>query len=93
MRHYKLASRPVGLDTFHETHQMLAVHEIISKIIQNCRPRDQAVAARVSRFWCDVALDWVWRDIESILPLLRLLAPLVDTESGLVSIQLPFYVS
>ncbi|KAG8943930.1 hypothetical protein FRC04_002418 [Tulasnella sp. 424] len=62
---------------------MLAVHEIISKIIQNCRPRDQAVAARVSRFWCDVALDWVWRDIDSILPLLRLLAPLVDTESGL----------
>ncbi|KAG8972852.1 hypothetical protein FRC05_009491 [Tulasnella sp. 425] len=76
-------SRPVDLDTSQEMHRMLAVHEIISNIVQHCRPHVQAVAARVSRFWCDVALDWLWRDIDSILPLMRLLAPLVDTESGL----------
>ncbi|KAG8972854.1 hypothetical protein FRC05_009493 [Tulasnella sp. 425] len=73
----------VGLDTYREMHRMLAVYEIISNILQNCQRHDQAVAARVSRLWYGVVLDWLWRDIDSVLPLLRLLSPLVDTKSGL----------
>lgn len=68
---------------------MLAVYEIICNILQNCQRHDQAVAARVSRLWCDVALDCLWRNIDSVVPLLRLLSPLVIGESGLVSILLP----
>lgn len=66
-----------------EMHRMLAVHEIVSIILQNARRHDQAMAARTSSLWCDIALDWLWRELDSALPLLRLLAPLAETSTGL----------
>ncbi|KAG9019514.1 hypothetical protein FRB90_001176 [Tulasnella sp. 427] len=64
-------------------HRALAVHEILGNILRYAQKPDQARAARVSSLWCDVALDWVWRDIPSVLPLLRLLARLEETNAGL----------
>ncbi|KAG8915797.1 hypothetical protein FRC00_013566 [Tulasnella sp. 408] len=64
-------------------HRALSVHEIISNILQNALPHDQAMAARTSSLWSDIALDWLWRELDSLLPLLRLLAPVVETITGL----------
>lgn len=44
------------------------------------------MAARVSRLWNDVALDYLWRDIKSILPLLEILSPLIKTKAEWVSL-------
>lgn len=68
-----------------EMHRMLAVHEILSNVLQKAQRQDQAVAARVSSLWRDIAVDWLWRELDSVLPLLRLLAPLAETSTGLVS--------
>ncbi|KAG8914024.1 hypothetical protein FRC01_004255, partial [Tulasnella sp. 417] len=72
-----------GSHAYPEMHRMLAVHEIVSNVLRNARSHDQAMAARASRLWCDIALDWLWRELDSVLPLLRLLAPLAETSSGL----------
>ncbi|KAG8915799.1 hypothetical protein FRC00_013568 [Tulasnella sp. 408] len=78
---------PTGSNPRHEMHRMLAVHEIVSNILQNAQRQDQAVAARVSTLWRDIAVDWLWRELDSVLPLLRLLAPLADTSTGLAFAQ------
>ncbi|KAG8915796.1 hypothetical protein FRC00_013565 [Tulasnella sp. 408] len=64
-------------------HRVLAVYEIVSNILQNAERYDQAMAARVSRLWADIAPDWLWRELDSVLPLLRLLSPLAETSAGL----------
>lgn len=74
---------PTGSNPHREMHRVLSVHEIISNILQNAPPHDQAMAARTSSLWSDIALDCLWRELDSVLPLLRLLAPLVATATGL----------
>ncbi|KIO26781.1 hypothetical protein M407DRAFT_234238 [Tulasnella calospora MUT 4182] len=41
-----------------------------------------AAAALVCRHWCNIALDELWRSLPSLLPLFKVLGPLVDEESG-----------
>ncbi|KAG8915800.1 hypothetical protein FRC00_013569 [Tulasnella sp. 408] len=74
---------PTRSNPLQEMHRMLAVHEIVSNILQKAQRRDQAVAARVSSLWRDIAVDWLWRELDSVLPLLTLLAPLAETSTGL----------
>ncbi|KAG9047628.1 hypothetical protein FS837_001821 [Tulasnella sp. UAMH 9824] len=66
-----------------EMHRVLAVHEIVSNILRNVERHGLAMAARVSRLWSDIAPDWLWRELDSVLPLLRLLSPLAATSAGL----------
>lgn len=60
-------------------HRMLSVHEILSHILGYCNKLDLAAAGLVSRFWNDVALDYLWREIKSVFPLLKILCPLMKT--------------
>lgn len=61
-------------------HDILAIYEILIHILSYSEKRDLAVAARISRAWSGVALDCLWRKIDSILPLLETLSPIVMTD-------------
>ncbi|KIO28995.1 hypothetical protein M407DRAFT_174702 [Tulasnella calospora MUT 4182] len=63
-------------------HEMLAIYDVLMHILSYSQQRDLAAAARVSRVWSDVALDCLWREIESVLPLVEILFPLVETDDG-----------
>lgn len=56
----------------------LAIPEVLSKIMTYVNKRDQAICARVSKYWSEIALDRLWDTLASIVPLLELLCPLVD---------------
>ncbi|KAF4599135.1 hypothetical protein EYR40_006225 [Pleurotus pulmonarius] len=50
--------------------------EILGQILSVLSTRDNARAARVSKFWCDVAVSFIWKELRNIEVILRLLAPL-----------------
>lgn len=54
----------------------LAISEVLELTFSLCRRRDAVQCARVCTSWKDLALDRVWRDLESLLPLFEILAPL-----------------
>ncbi|KAG9000335.1 hypothetical protein FRB93_012729 [Tulasnella sp. JGI-2019a] len=56
--------------------EALGVSEIVNQILQQVNKSTQASAARTCRFWSCIALDWLWRDMESLCPLFQLLSPL-----------------
>lgn len=47
--------------------------EIIGSIIQMADSRTQCCTARLNKRWSEAALDSIWRCLNSIVPLLRLL--------------------
>ncbi|KAG8965350.1 hypothetical protein FRC03_000650 [Tulasnella sp. 419] len=54
----------------------LTVSEILIYIFNEAKPAALVAAARVNRQWSEHALDRLWRNLESVVPLLEILAPL-----------------
>ncbi|KAG8871018.1 hypothetical protein FRB97_009152 [Tulasnella sp. 331] len=57
------------------------VEDVISEIIGLLPKGSQAAAARVSSKWNEIALPKLWRDLDSVVSLLELLAPIERDES------------
>ncbi|KAG9038178.1 hypothetical protein FRB95_002618 [Tulasnella sp. JGI-2019a] len=53
----------------------LGIVDILEQIVRHLPRSGRAAAAGVCRNWQDVTLAGLWEDLDSILPLLRLLAP------------------
>lgn len=54
----------------------LEIPEVLSRIIGQADSKDQTVAARTSKAWNEAALNCIWRRLDSIVPLLKILSPL-----------------
>lgn len=54
----------------------LEIPEVLSRIIGQADPKDQTAAARASKVWSEAALNCIWRRLDSIVPLLKVLSPL-----------------
>ncbi|KAG9006632.1 hypothetical protein FRB94_000558 [Tulasnella sp. JGI-2019a] len=52
------------------------IPEIIGSIIQLADSRTQCSTARINKRWSEAALDSIWRCLNSIVPLLKLLGPM-----------------
>ncbi|KAG8943932.1 hypothetical protein FRC04_002420 [Tulasnella sp. 424] len=61
-------------------HQVLGIYEILDHIFSYSSKRDLALAARVSRLWSSIALDYLWREIDSVFPLLKVGFPPVKVD-------------
>lgn len=44
-------------------------------------PKDQVAPARTNQLWSEIALDLIWKDLDSIIPLLTVLGPLSETKT------------
>ncbi|KAG9034308.1 hypothetical protein FS837_002239 [Tulasnella sp. UAMH 9824] len=58
------------------TTRALAIPEILISILSMCRKADLGRAALVSHKWSLVALEQLWKELDSIIPLLLLVQPL-----------------
>ncbi|KAG9034096.1 hypothetical protein FRB95_013865 [Tulasnella sp. JGI-2019a] len=81
---YKSESSPSGLKRPYKiftspSHQALSVPDILDEILERSTNSTRAVAARLSSQWLDVALEKLWKDLDSVLPLLTLISPLSNT--------------
>lgn len=56
-------------------HEALGICEILDYIFSYSQKKDLAIAARVSWLWSNIALDHLWRDIDSVFPLLEVGLP------------------
>lgn len=54
----------------------LAISEVLEVIFSFCHRSDAARCALVCRRWKDLALDCVWRELESLFHLFQILSPL-----------------
>lgn len=59
-----------------QPHRVLAIPELIRNIFQYSEDEDCASGALVSRTIGEVALDVLWREMDSLFPLLNVLSPL-----------------
>ncbi|KAG9012729.1 hypothetical protein FRB93_001282 [Tulasnella sp. JGI-2019a] len=57
-------------------HPALSVPDILEEIMGRSSNSTRAVAACLSSQWLDVALEKLWKDLDSVLPLLKLISPL-----------------
>ncbi|KAG9017361.1 hypothetical protein FRB93_007475 [Tulasnella sp. JGI-2019a] len=67
-----LKTEPAG-----SAHLALSIPYILEEIIKQLSNCERAVAARLSSQWHDIALGKLWKDLDSVLPLLKLISPLV----------------
>ncbi|KAG8986311.1 hypothetical protein FRB94_002893 [Tulasnella sp. JGI-2019a] len=67
-RPYKIFTSP--------SHQAFSIPDILEEILERSSDSARAVAARLSSQWLDVALEKLWKDLDSVLPLLKLISPL-----------------
>ncbi|KIO31006.1 hypothetical protein M407DRAFT_19888 [Tulasnella calospora MUT 4182] len=58
-------------------HRLFDLPDILTAIFTNCNPSTTATLARVCRNWNDLVIDQLWSSLPSLLPLLRILLPLV----------------
>ncbi|KAG8956798.1 hypothetical protein FRC04_000276 [Tulasnella sp. 424] len=71
-------------DQFQLTHhRLLGIPEILIDVFSNCSPSTNAALTRVCRTWSDLASDQLWSSLPSLLPLLRILLPLVLVDDAL----------
>ncbi|KAG8917299.1 hypothetical protein FRC01_002553 [Tulasnella sp. 417] len=56
--------------------------EIIMQILRNLGKSELPAAARVCSSWTGVALDMLWKEMESVLPIMALLGPISIREGG-----------
>lgn len=70
-------------------HAALNLPEIVAGILEASDQADRAASARVCREWSTIALDKLWRSLDSLLPLFVLLSPVVmhDTLDEIVSVD------
>lgn len=58
--------------------------EILNRIFNYAALSECVNAAQVCRHWSATALDRVWRQLDSVVPLLKLLGPMTESHTGLV---------
>lgn len=58
------------------SNRAVRIPEILRLVLQNASNRTLAAAARTSGAWSHIALDWLWRELRSFHPILKLLGPL-----------------
>ncbi|KAG6812043.1 hypothetical protein H0H92_004627 [Tricholoma furcatifolium] len=61
---------------------VLAVPELVDRILQCLDNASNASNARVCKIWSEIALDIIWKEVVELHPLLSLLAPLAKSPSG-----------
>ncbi|KAG9009243.1 hypothetical protein FRB93_005739 [Tulasnella sp. JGI-2019a] len=57
-------------------HPALSIPDILEEIIEPLSISGRAIAARISSRWLSIALGKLWKDLDSVLPLLSLISPL-----------------
>ncbi|KIO24569.1 hypothetical protein M407DRAFT_26082 [Tulasnella calospora MUT 4182] len=60
----------------------LDVPELLEMIIGNLAAKDIVLAARVCRTWSEPALDRIWREMRSLVPLFSLVRPMTQQSDG-----------
>ena len=63
-------------------HRVLRIPELLQIIFGILDLPSNRVNARVCKQWSDIALDILWREIDDIYFLFRILAPLTKTVEG-----------
>lgn len=58
------------------THRVLGIHELLDMIFGFLDSQSNVVNAQVCKQWLDIAMDVLWRDIDSLYRLVGLLSPL-----------------
>ncbi|KAF7424046.1 hypothetical protein PC9H_009347 [Pleurotus ostreatus] len=59
--------------------RLAMVPEILSQIFEGSWRGEQVRSARVSRFWCNLVLNLIWKRLDDLGVLFRLLAPLTPS--------------
>ncbi|KIO31003.1 hypothetical protein M407DRAFT_19885 [Tulasnella calospora MUT 4182] len=67
----------------HTYHPSLDIPEILVNIFSKCNRSTNAASSLVCRRWSDVGVDQLWSSLPSLLPLLRILLPLVIVDDTL----------
>ena len=57
-------------------HRVLRIPELLQMIFSILDPPSNTVNARVCKQWSDIALDILWREIDELYVLFKILAPL-----------------
>lgn len=57
-------------------HPAWDVPDVVDAILDVLADRDLAMSARVCRDWTSTVLDKLWKDMDSLQPLLQILGPL-----------------
>lgn len=70
--------------------RLAMIPEILSQIFEGSWRGDQVRSPRVSRFWCNLVLNLIWRRLDDLGVLFRLLAPLTTSNGVIVSIPYSF---
>lgn len=55
----------------------LRLPEILDRVLMLASQSTQATSAQICQTWSVISLKWLWRDLESVFPLLLILSPLV----------------
>ena len=63
-------------------HRVLRIPELLQIIFSILDLPSNTVNARVCKQWSDIALDILWREIDDLYLLFRILAPLTKTVEG-----------
>ncbi|KAG8938960.1 hypothetical protein FRC03_006767 [Tulasnella sp. 419] len=63
------------LFTLLEAERVLGTPELLTCILEAALPEDQVSATVVCQAWNEQAVRVIWRDVPSVIPLLKLLAP------------------
>ncbi|KAG8982138.1 hypothetical protein FRC05_000280, partial [Tulasnella sp. 425] len=71
------------MDPSEDKSNLTYIPEILSNISAKCSLSTNATLTRVCRTWGDLASDQVWSSLPSLLPLLRILLPLVMVDGAL----------
>lgn len=56
--------------------RVLDIPELLSKVFELLDDEANAVNAQVSRKWSEIALDYIWCDVEDLYHLFTILAPM-----------------
>lgn len=64
------------------TERMLRTQDVWALVFEYCGPRDLASTVLVRREWTDTALRVLWRELPSLVPLLKLLGEMTRSNVG-----------
>jgi F-box-like len=63
-------------------HRVLRIPELLQMVFGVLDLPSNTVNARVCKQWSDIALEMLWRDVDDLYLLLKILAPLAKTVEG-----------
>jgi hypothetical protein len=82
-------------DSGYHMHQALQLPELVDQILGHLEKYDQKRCVLVCQLWSEIALDHVWRTVESngeILLMARIIAPLKDNVHTCVCVSPDLFV-